>query len=239
MNFEHIYKFKFSFLETGLKKEDILQYLGYKPGTIPCPFPGLIDEVYSSISNYCDIKGGYIILEPVEFDRNNYSVTLKNTSLFTKKIIFSQMERSKAIAAFLCTAGPDIEKWSKQLTANSEEMKGYVADTFGSLIVEYATNRIQEALKKQMKEEGLKITNRYSPGYCGWETSDQHRLFTLYPENFCGITLSDSALMHPVKSVSGIIGIGKDVNFNPYRCGVCEEKNCRFGNRNIQAKEKV
>jgi hypothetical protein len=39
--------------------------------------------------------------------------------------------------------------------------------------------------------------------------AEQHKLFSLLPPGICGITLSDSALMHPIKSVSGITGIGK------------------------------
>ncbi|MCK7538940.1 MAG: hypothetical protein MZV63_52410 [Marinilabiliales bacterium] len=47
------------------------------------------------------------------------------------------------------------------------------------------------------------ITNRFSPGYCGWDVAEQHKLFSFFKDNFCGITLTESALMNPVKSVSG------------------------------------
>jgi hypothetical protein len=34
--------------------------------------------------------------------------------------------------------------------------------------------------------------------------------------------------MQPVKSVSGIIGIGADVKFNPYTCRICEATHCLY-----------
>jgi len=68
---------------------------------------------------------------------------------------------------------------------------------------------MQGDLEKNMRDSGKKITNRYSPGYCGWDVTEQHKLFQLMPENYCGIKLTPSALMDPVKSISGIIGIGK------------------------------
>jgi len=221
-------QFAFSFKDIGLAKKDIPQYIGYKQDEIPEPFPQLIDEVYNSVSDHCDIKGGYIIYNKIEFIRQDHSLLINDIPLSTYKIIFNQLSGSEAIAAFLCTAGPCIEKWSKQLSKNGEDLKSYVVDTLGSLIVEYAMDSIQDFLKEQVEKEGMKITNRCSPGYCKWETGDQHQLFRLFPENFCGITLSDSALMHPVKSVSGIIGIGKDVKFINARCGLCDEKDCRF-----------
>ena len=98
----------------------------------------------------------------------------------------------------------------------------------GSIVVESAMDIIQEHLKLWMKEQGLKFTNRYSPGYCGWELKEQSKLFGLLPENFCGISLSDSMLMKPIKSVSGIIGIGENVIYDQYTCNYCRDVNCLY-----------
>jgi hypothetical protein len=89
---------------------------------------------------------------------------------------------------------------------------------------------MQNELEKTMISCGKKITNRYSPGYCGWDVAEQHKLFRLVPGNFCGIRLTESALMDPIKSISGIIGIGENVKFNKYTCNLCDFKNCRYRN---------
>lgn len=107
-------------------------------------------------------------------------------------------------------------------------MKGYIYDVVGSEIVEAAADLMQNDLQKAMISSGRKITNRYSPGYCGWDVAEQHKLFQLVPDNFCGIRLTESALMDPVKSVSGIIGIGENVKMNPYTCRLCDLKDCIY-----------
>jgi hypothetical protein len=56
------------------------------------------------------------------------------------------------------------------------------------------------------------------------------------PENYCGIKLTPSALMDPVKSISGIIGIGKDVKNNPYICRLCNQNDCVY--RSIREKKR-
>jgi hypothetical protein len=62
--------------------------------------------------------------------------------------------------------------------------------------------------------------------------SDQHDLFSLLPEDFCGIRLTESAMMVPVKSVSGIIGIGPGVERVDYQCKNCQQSSrCDWGKK--------
>lgn len=113
-------------------------------------------------------------------------------------------------------------------------LEGYIYDVAGSEIVEAAADLMQAELDKTMASEGRKITNRFSPGYCGWNVSEQHKIFQLLPGTFCGIRLTASALMDPEKSVSGMIGIGKNVRHLPYTCSICDMKDCIYR----KAKEK-
>ncbi|MDP4209262.1 MAG: hypothetical protein Q8928_10665 [Bacteroidota bacterium] len=62
-------------------------------------------------------------------------------------------------------------------------LKGYVYDLFGSVVVESAMDMIQESLKSEMERKGYKITNRYSPGYCGWTVDHQKKMFSLLQKN--------------------------------------------------------
>ena len=78
--------------------------------------------------------------------------------------------------------------------------------------------------------DGCNITNRYSPGYCGWDVAQQKELFSLFTSVFDFVRLGDSCLMNPIKSVSGIIGIGKDVKYNNYTCRICDSHNCLYKN---------
>lgn len=81
---------------------------------------------------------------------------------------------------------------------------------------------MEEELAAFIEKRGWKHTNRYSPGYCGWHVSEQQKLFSLFPvASPCGIQLTDSSLMIPIKSVSGIIGVGSHVRKLEYTCGLC------------------
>ena len=103
-----------------------------------------------------------------------------------------------------------------------------ITDALGSLTVENAMDKIQSRLADDMLADGLHISNRYSPGYCNWPLREQKTLFELIGNNPTGITLSDSCLMYPTKSVSGIIGIGPRMRRLEYGCPACDNKGCVY-----------
>jgi hypothetical protein len=98
----------------------------------------------------------------------------------------------------------------------------------GSMMVEKAMDLIQEEMEAQFLSTGLKITQRYSPGYCNWALISQKEIFSLLPENKCGISLTESSLMLPIKSVSGIIGVGSRVSKKDYGCEICNNQSCIY-----------
>jgi hypothetical protein len=72
---------------------------------------------------------------------------------------------------------------------------------------------------------------RYSPGYCGWDISGQRKLFAFLHPDRIGLTLRDSFLMEPLKSVSGLIIAGpRNIHDRPDTypfCDRCETHGCR------------
>jgi cobalamin-dependent methionine synthase I len=121
-----------------------------------------------------------------------------------------------------------METWAKNLSNEGDGALSYLVDTVASVTEEQAVDVLHDHIEKQMKIQGLKTTNRYSPGYCDWSVSEQHLLFSFFPVNFCGITLTESALMVPIKSVSGIIGVGTSVKRVDYTCDTCGMKDCTY-----------
>jgi hypothetical protein len=202
--------------------------LGYKEGEDRTLVTGLIDEILEESAGICNIKAQYTVFDEVGLDDRTKYLRIRNTDFQIKNIVFTQLKRSESVAVFLCTAGTEIGVRSKKAMHERDFLRGYIYDVVGSEIVEAAADIMQEDLEKSILDSGNKITNRYSPGYCGWDVAEQHKLFDLIPENYCGIQLTPSALMDPVKSVSGIIGIGKNVRYNQYTCGLCEMDDCLY-----------
>ena len=73
-------------------------------------------------------------------------------------------------------------------------------------------------------------------GYKIFNSNEFSMLFALMPESFCGVSLSESSVMSPIKSVSGIIVIGNHLKQKGYQCHWCVEKNCIYGKIKRQKK---
>lgn len=221
-------EYKYRFDELEVSTDIIEKFMGYQPGEAPEPMPQLIREVLDKAHDLCDIRGGYVIKQDIDINREDKTMHIHGVEFEVKKIITNQLKKMDSTALFVCTAGPGISNYSKDLMHEGDFIKGYIADVIGSEIVESAMDKIQADLESQMESQGLHITDRYSPGYCGWSVGEQHKLFSFFPENFCGITLTPSSLMQPIKSVSGVIGIGENVRRKGYVCNMCDMVNCIY-----------
>ena len=210
--------------------EWIESLLGYPEGNLPEPLPGVIDSIIENAPDHTNIQGGYLIMDQFEI-RDESKIQVNGLEFHPTKAIAHQIRASEMLAFFMITAGEGITSWSQKELKEGDPMAGYIIDLIGSEIVVAALDRMQDDLAGKMGKDGFNITNRYSPGDCGWPVTDQQKLFSLFPESFCGISLSESSLMHPIKSVSGIIGIGVNVKKTAYACDLCEMDTCVYRNR--------
>ncbi|MDR1718931.1 MAG: hypothetical protein LBR67_02255 [Dysgonamonadaceae bacterium] len=187
--------------------------------------------VYRLLPEIVEIRGGYTIFENIEIVKDEGRILFhdeESQSLVTGKNVCNYLKNAQKIAVFICSAGERFSVLSKKANYENNYLKGYIIDTFGSLIAEKSADFIQKEIQKVAEKQHLKITNRYSPGYCNWQLSNQKALFALFPENPCLISLTESNLMLPIKSVSGIIGIGNNVNHFAYKCRTCSDKDCTY-----------
>jgi len=224
---QELKNFAFSFKELEIKIVHIEEAMGYVRGQSPEPFPDMIAIALDQCHHLCDIQGSLMVSENFSVDKAGSLIAGGITFNVGKKIA-RQLRNADGGALFICTAGAGIGERSKELMAAGDLLEGYILDVIGSVTVEAAIDKIQERFESELEARGYKMANRYSPGYCGWALSEQQRFFALFPVNHCGIKLSDSCLMDPIKSVSGIIGFGTNVKKTAYECQMCELTTCIY-----------
>ncbi len=172
-------------------------------------------------------KAGYIRREVVQITSRE-SLDFGETSFNVGRIIAGKLKKASSVAIFAVTAGPGPESLARELMKQGSYLEGYLADLIGTAIVESAADQIHRRIKSEAAARQMRVTNRYSPGYCSWNVNEQQKLFQLLPPGPCGIELGESSLMTPIKSVSGIIGIGQGVTFSDNSCEACPMPDCMF-----------
>jgi hypothetical protein len=109
------------------------------------------------------------------------------------------------ILLFACTAGAEMDRRIARAKLQSPA-KGLLMHAIGAQQVEGGCDRLCERLKERFPEKQL--TDRFSPGYGDLPLEMQRDVMeALDCAGILGITLTDSLLMIPGKSVTGIIGM--------------------------------
>ncbi len=221
-------EYHFRFEELVIDQTEIVDKLGYHNRSLPEPFDVYLEDALRFAGGLTEIKGTSLIIENVVVNGTGRSITAGRQEFRIGKTVYKELAGSDRLFMFICTAGKTISEKSAMLLRGEDPVLGYIFDVLGSAIVEAAADRIQNILKQEIENEGFNITNRYSPGYCNWPVSEQHKLFSLFEGFACGVTLTPSALMQPVKSISGIVGIGTNVKFREYQCELCSSTVCSY-----------
>ena len=231
-----IQNYQFNFCDLQIDRKEISKLLGFEGNEMPEPFNSYLDEAFQEANELCNIQGAIFTSNKIQFHSNFSEFSVEGKLFEAGKLVTRQLKAATSLMLFICTAGEDIGQKSQSLLHGDDPAKGYIYDVLGSLTVEAAMDKIMEQRSAELLASGIKTSNRYSPGYCDWAVKDQHQLFSFFPENHCGISLNASSLMHPIKSVSGVIGIGKNVKFSKHQCVMCNSATCIYRNlrsRNI------
>lgn len=118
--------------------------------------------------------------------------------------------RADALALFVATVGARVTDRTRALFAQNEPALAALLDAVAS----GAADRLTQLLAARFPAvpdggDGRgRVTLGYSPGYCGWHVSGQRALFAYLGADAIGVTVNESCLMHPLKSVSGVLAAG-------------------------------
>ncbi|HET6559237.1 MAG TPA: vitamin B12 dependent-methionine synthase activation domain-containing protein [Prolixibacteraceae bacterium] len=221
-----IHEISYSFSQLNLDLEYLNSMLGFAEGPLPEPFGQYVEQALEQSAELCDIHAAFCFPQKCEFNASGNLLIVDGREFGIGKTVAKELRNISSVAFFICTAGPAISHRSAELLKGEDPVLGYVFDVLGSMIVEASTDLLQQEILREAAQRGYSITNRYSPGYCQWSVADQQKLFSFFPEGGCGIRLSNSSLMSPVKSVSGLIGMGEEVTFREYTCDLCTITEC-------------
>jgi hypothetical protein len=213
--------------QIDIDKKILLHRIGYDGDHVPS---GRIDSLVNDyIENYHDFIApsfSHVVRDIKSINGN--LVDTGDTIVLKSHKIARLLERCENVVFFACTIGNYLEDLSACLADNGLVLQATVLDAIGSGTAENLAVWVEQNVREDAGREGLVSSYRFSPGYCDWDVSQQEIVFRALGNEAAGITLNDSMLMMPQKSVSGIIGIGRlgkgIEKYNP--CITCLQKDC-------------
>jgi len=206
----------------------VCRAMGYKKFSIPAWVSSLVDS---------QIARAYELIQPAYIFKfkeiravSDSLVCLEETTTLNSKTLSYVLADSIGVLIFLVTIGKRLEDEAFSLSEGGDLLKGYLLDTIGSEAVEGVGCRLDDDVEKIVKGNGYRASLRYSPGYCDWDIKEQKDIFQAIDSSSIGVELTESCLMIPRKSISGIIGISENKGRRrPSPCVVCEKRhNCSY-----------
>ncbi|MEA1964296.1 MAG: vitamin B12 dependent-methionine synthase activation domain-containing protein [Candidatus Aerophobetes bacterium] len=140
---------------------------------------------------------------------------------FTSRILRINLDKVEKLFPYIVTIGKELEDKS---TSSSNLLKQFYLDKIGDKALDSVRKYLEGYLKRKYR---LGQISGMSPGSLeDWPITQQEQLFSVFGnvEELIGVKLTDSLLMIPKKSVSGIY-FPTEVTF--YSCQLCPREDCR------------
>ncbi len=152
------------------------------------------------------------------------------SDILKPRFLFNKSE--KTVLA-ISTIGNKLESLSKTYLKKGNLAQGVILDAIASHAAEQTAEYVNQEILKEIVDEtrGKAVTCRFSPGYCQWELDKgQRTIFGFLEGPKIGVSLTQSMMMNPVKSVSFAINIGEEVDeeLGLRGCESCDMTNCAF-----------
>lgn len=217
-----------------VNEKEIWRYCGYMgiPKDDQTGLLNLLNEVYKDLENAFSYKLCYRRL-PITWQDDMPVLPFYSKS----KNLARCLNGSDEIVMFAATVGTEIDRLIS-LNQRFNPTKALIMQAYGAERVEALCDEFCRELKLQYSEEGLDVTPRFSPGYGDLPLEVQKEFFTLLDINRkIGISLGDSMLMRPSKSVTAVFGLkpkgqgcesDKNIDDTKTKCESCENINCSF-----------
>lgn len=140
---------------------------------------------------------------------------------FRSRVLRMNLDKAQKVFPFIMTTGPALEAAA---VASGDLLKQFYLEEMANYALECGAAWLAERLKKRWALPGLASMD---PGSLeDWPITEQSKLFSIFgdTERIIGVRLTDSMLMVPLKSISGIL-FPSEEEFSS--CQLCPREKCQ------------
>ena len=185
------------------------RYLGYQKVSVPDEqTDALIKNAASALLEVIKPQAVYEQFNlRVEYDEEAGTgmVSFSDVRIPSKDLARNLRECNKVVI-FASTLGAQCDQEIRRAQIKAP-VKAAVLQATGAMYIEKCVDLLNEKIRIEFEEQGYKVRPRFSPGYGDVSLEVQKDFFRLLPCSRIGLTLMDTLIMSPEKSVTAFIGI--------------------------------
>lgn len=206
--------------------KEAVRYLGYGKNAVDAQTLELIENSFRSLQSAASKKSVYRIFDLSQED-GEY-IRFGNLEVRSNSLGKNLLGCDK-IVLLGATLGIGVDqllfRYSKMDMAKTVVLQACAA----ALLEEYC-DECQDGIAEELKKEGRFLRPRFSPGYGDFSIECQRNVIQMLDAaKTIGLTITESLMMVPSKSVTAVIGASNlSVQCHRQGCEVCEKKDCIY-----------
>ena len=192
--------------------KEVARYLGYRRATPPeADVSALMEKAASEMQAVMKAQSVFEVFDLTvgSIRPSDYSTTVSlrfaDVTLQSRDLGRNLAGCSK-VALLAATIGPQVDSLIRRHSSLNPVYASILQAT-GAMYIEELVDLINAEIKKIAEADGLRTRPRYSPGYGDVPLQVQKDFFRLLPCTRIGLTLMDTLIMAPEKSVTAFVGL--------------------------------
>jgi len=218
--------------------DDVLRAQGADPAVMRLRRPSLVKGTEKAITIgmallhprvlYAKYMVKGLVHERLELSSNT---SCNGKSYLSGYLIAQHLARAHLIIVMVCTIGSELDETVSSLF-KIDPIIGIALDGVGSAAVEMLAIQVCNYFEAEAQAHGLNTTMPLNPGMVGWPLDQgQPQIFTLLDSDEIQVSLTESCMMTPNKSLSMVVGVGEEVSAIGSSCDFCNLKGvCKYKN---------
>ena len=206
--------------------KEAVRYLGYGRNAVDDQTRTMIAESFEILQSIAGRKSIYRIFCLEHLGDNR--ISFGNLEVQSKSLA-KNLKGCDKIVVFGATLGIGVDQLIRR-TSLTDMAKAVVLQACAAALLEEYCDEQQKKISTELEKSGLYLRPRFSPGYGDFPIEFQEPIMRMLDcAKKIGLTMTDSYMMSPTKSVTAIIGISTEKERCPISgCEACGKKDCAY-----------
>ena len=213
-----------------IDRREVYRYLGLRGAEPDAATAAAVEEAVRLLD---------AVVEPKQISRRFLLKRLDDGALdieglrVESKALSKNLEGCREVFLMAATLGIGPDRLIARAQAEGAMSRAMALQAAAAAMIEAWCDDVNAELARQAKARGRSLRPRFSPGYGDFSLEAQPGIFRLLgAQRNIGITLTDSLLMLPTKSVTAVIGIADAGEAAcPAGCAACDKTDCAYRTR--------
>lgn len=209
-----------------IRTKEAVRYLGYGRHAIDERTLQLIEDSWKELESTANAKFIYRIFETSFSDTD--MLTIGKMNIKSQSLTKNMKGCGKAVV-FAATLGTEVDRKMRQYSV-TDMAKAVVWQSCAAAFLEEYCDEAQSSIEQMLEREAWYLRPRFSPGYGDFSIHHQKELLgMLDAAKKIGLTLTESGMLTPTKSVTAVIGMSRTKEpCHRKGCEECAKTDCKY-----------